>query len=165
MVGTFSLVCLVALSHAPQFVAFDHALPANDSGPAYSVAVSPSDVQSSSQTAAVIPTALRTSAPLSGKTIAKAVRARAAARESASVPLVDAQVPEASAPERVVNVSASADREIAPQFQTLVFIQATQYVTSDVSVWSVQVWRVTLFGPALTPAQKRWLSVPVAHSI
>ena len=31
-----------------------------------------------------------------------------------------------------------------PQFQTLVFIEATQYMISDSSVWRVQVWRVTL---------------------
>ncbi len=165
MVGVFSFVCLLVLSQAPQFVAFDHALPANNSGHAYSVAVSPSDVQSSSQTSAVIPAALRTSAPLSGKTIAKAVRARAAARESASVLLDDAQVPEELSPDRVVQVSATADQESAPQFQTLVFVQATQYVTSDSSVWRVQVWSVTLLGPALSQSRNRWLMVPVAHSI
>jgi beta-lactamase regulating signal transducer with metallopeptidase domain len=169
MVSAFSLVCLVALSHAPQFVAFDHALPANDSGHAYLAAVNQSGLQSSSSlslpTPQVIPAALRTSALLPVKAPVKIVRERAAGREPVSVPVVAAQMREASPRDRVVEVSANADQEMAPQFQTLVFIQATQYVTSDSSVWSVQVWRVTLFGPALTPAQKRWLSVPLAHSI
>ncbi len=39
------------------------------------------------------------------------------------------------------------DREVAPEFRTLVFIEATQYRTSDSSVWRVQVWRVTLVSP------------------
>jgi beta-lactamase regulating signal transducer with metallopeptidase domain len=159
MVSAFSLVCLLALSHAPQFVAFDHGMLASNPGHAYSAAVNPSGVQSSSQTAAVIPAALRMSAPLPVRAMAKVVHARAVRRGSA--PVVAAQVPEASSPDRAVNVNASADQEIAPQFQTLVFIQATQYVTSDSSVWSVQVWRVTLF----SPAQNRWVTVPVAHSI
>jgi hypothetical protein len=63
--------------------------------------------------------------------------------------------------DRVVAINASADREIVPEFRTLVFIEATQYVTSDSSVWSVQVWRVTL----VRAVPDRLARVPVANSI
>jgi hypothetical protein len=58
-------------------------------------------------------------------------------------------------------VSASADQKIVPQFRTLVFIEATQYVTFDSSVWSVQVWRVMW----VSPVGEGLAMVPVAHSI
>ncbi len=66
-----------------------------------------------------------------------------------------------AARDRVVAINASADREIVPEFRTLVFIEATQYVTSDSSVWSVQVWRVTL----VRAVRDRLARVPVANSI
>jgi hypothetical protein len=63
--------------------------------------------------------------------------------------------------ERVVAISATADQEIVPQFRTLVFIEATQYMTSDSAVWSVQVWRVTL----VTQVRERLAKAPIANSI
>jgi beta-lactamase regulating signal transducer with metallopeptidase domain len=156
MVGAFSLVCLVALSQVPHFIAFDHA------------AVNQPALRSSLLFSAqqVVPVAPWPTSPSPVKaSSAKVVRARAARRESVSVSLVAEQLPEASPRERVVAVSENEDQETAPQFQTLVFVQTTQYINSDSSVWRVQVWRVTLFGPTLSPEQTRWLSVPVAHSI
>jgi hypothetical protein len=55
----------------------------------------------------------------------------------------------------------SASREIVPQFRTVVFIETTQFVTDDSSVWSVQVWRVTSLSTRLNHSAK----VPVANSI
>jgi hypothetical protein len=62
---------------------------------------------------------------------------------------------------RVVPVSANADEDSAPEFQTVVFIEATQFISSDASVWRVQVWHVMLVGPR----SERIGIVPVAHSI
>lgn len=165
MVGAFSLVCLLAVSQAPQFVAFEHSMPANGSNPAYS-AVSQPGVQSSLQTPQVVPVALRTNTSSPMKAPAKVVRARVTESEPASIPVLTAQISEELSRVRVEEVSAFADHEMAPQFQTLVFIQSTQYfTTSNSSVWRVQVWRVTLLNPELNPTQNRWLIVPVAHSI
>jgi hypothetical protein len=50
---------------------------------------------------------------------------------------------------------------IASEFETLVFIEATQFISSDASIWRVQVWRVMLVGPRA----ERIGIVPVAHSI
>jgi hypothetical protein len=63
--------------------------------------------------------------------------------------------------DRVVEASATADREVGPQFQTLVLIEATQFGTADSLVWQVQVLRVTL----VTQVRERSARVPVANSI
>jgi hypothetical protein len=52
------------------------------------------------------------------------------------------------------------ETQVAPQLQTLVFIEATQYVSRGNSVWSVQVWRVTL----VSAARNRVVEVPVIKS-
>ena len=62
--------------------------------------------------------------------------------------------------ERVVEASASADRETVPEFQTLIFIEATQYGNSDSAVWRVQVWRVML----VRTVRDTLAGVPVANS-
>ena len=95
-------------------------------------------------------------------TTAKAVPARAVAgRELASVQPVSARLNAAPPSNGVVAISAKAEREIVPQFRTLVFIEATQYGTADSSVWSVQVWRVTWVSTVPGPVA----AVPVASSI
>jgi beta-lactamase regulating signal transducer with metallopeptidase domain len=166
MVAAFSIVCLAVLPHAPQFVAFDR--PARVGTGALA---RPSRAQlgsslpskqlriSDSERSLVGMTARETTAK---ETTAKVVRARTVAGSQ----LVPAQVVAArlnAAPprERVVEASASADQEIVPQFRTLVFIEATQYRTSDSSVWSVQVWRVMV----VSPVRAQLAGVPVANSI
>jgi beta-lactamase regulating signal transducer with metallopeptidase domain len=166
MVGAFSMICLVVLPHAPQFVAFDRGVLASNSDHGYSAAVSPasfqSSVQSSFRTTAVIPAALRTGESSSVGTTAKVVHAHAAAgRQLAPAHVLAARLNAAPPRDRVVEASAGADQEIVPQIRTLVFIEATQYTTSDSSVWSVQVWRVTW----VSPVRDRLSGVPVANSI
>jgi len=162
MVGAFSMVCFAVLPHAPQFVAFDRGASASNSGHVYSVAVRlpPSQsFHSSLQTAAAIPAALRTGesssvATTAKGTTAKVVRARVYAHDVAGRQLAPAR-------KRVVEASTSADQEGAPELRTLVFIEATQYTTSDSSVWNVQVWRMTF----VSAASERLVGVPVANSI
>ena len=80
-------------------------------------------------------------------TTAKVVQARVRADEVvgeqiAPSRMVAVRLNAAPPRERVVEASVSADQESVPLFRTLVFVEATQYVTSDSSVWRVQVWRV-----------------------
>ncbi|MGA6987555.1 MAG: M56 family metallopeptidase [Terriglobales bacterium] len=159
MVGAFSVVCLMALPLAPQFVAFDRGMTASDSDQAYSAALSHPSFQISGSTTAIIPATLRTRASsspgvMSKMTAAKVVDARVDADHFAGQKLAPAR-------DLVVEASAHADREVVPQFQTLVFIEATQYGTADSPVWQVQVWRVTL----VTQVRERLARVPVANSI
>ncbi len=162
MAGAFSLVCLIALPHAPQVVAFDRGIVVTNSDHAYSAAV---DHRAGLQTAAVIAATLRTgesSTNAATKTpIAKVLRAHSVAGQKSLPQRLTVALNAPPAAPSIVEVSASADREVAPEFQTLVLIEATQFITSDSSVWRVQVWRVTLVGTS----PERLGIVPVAHSI
>ena len=174
MVGVFSVACLMALPHAPQFVAFDRGALASHS--VYSAAVRSASFQTSVQTslqaAAVVPAALRTGESSSARTTAslgttaRIIPARVHERAVAGKQLAQARVVTARSnaappPERLVEASASADQETVPQLRTLIFIEATQYRNSDSTVWSVQVWRVML----VSSARDRLAGAPVANSI
>jgi hypothetical protein len=187
MVAAFSVVCL---AHAPQFVAFDRGMLPSNSDHAYSAAVVPAALRTRADSASLGPARVGTGAlarpsraqlgscpqpqqlwirhgePSSAAavkmTTAKAVPARAVAgRELASAQAVSARLNAEPASNGVVAISANADREIAPQFRTLVFIEATQYRTADSLGWSVQVWRVTW----VSTVPDRLARVPVANSI
>jgi beta-lactamase regulating signal transducer with metallopeptidase domain len=143
MAGAFSVVCLMALPFAPQFVAFDRGVTSN-SDHAYSAAVSQRAFQS-------VPVP-------SGGEVPVRLERRDARRSTTHAA---ARVNAAPLPEQALAIRAIADQEIAPQFQTLVFVEATQYVTPGSSVWSVQVWRVTW----VTQVRERLGRVQVANSI
>jgi len=178
MVGVFSMVCLMALPHAPQFVGFDRGALASHSDRTYSAALQSSSqplsfqplLQAPVKTAAVVPAGLQTGESPPGRasdrgTTAKVLHPRVHAHDVAGHQLAPARVIAArlsatQSHERVVEASASTDQEIVPQFRTLIFIEATQYRNSDSSVWSVQVWRVIL----VSPVRDRLAGVPVAHS-
>jgi beta-lactamase regulating signal transducer with metallopeptidase domain len=174
MVGIFSVVCLMALPLAPQFVAFDRGTLAGHSDPVYSAAVSESSslrpsLQASVKTVAAVPARLRTgessSVGTTGRpTIAKVIHERVHPQDVAGQQIAPAHVVAAgsnAAPPRERVVEASADQEIVPQFRTLVFIEATQYGNSDSTVWSVQVWRVMV----VRTVRNTLAGVSVAHSI
>jgi beta-lactamase regulating signal transducer with metallopeptidase domain len=175
MVGVFSMFCLMALPHAPQFVAFDRGTMVNNSDHLYSAAIDQTSIPTSVniKSAAVVPASFRTSESLpSGSSrpdSPKVVSVHAPAHTSTQRPLIGARTISArtlaarsNAPQpREVMMNASANREFVPEFRTLVFIETTQFVTGDSSVWSVQVWRVTLLSTQLNRSAK----VPVANSI
>ena len=172
MVGAFSVVCIMVLLHAPQFVAFDRGTLTSHSDPVYSATVSqPSSLRPSLPTAAVVPTALQTGESRSGGTTARGTTAKVihvrvpedsvVAHQLDSAP-IDAAPSNAATPrERVVEASASADQETVPEFRTLIFIEATQYGNFDSAVWRVQVWRVML----VTTVRNSLTGMPAAHSI
>jgi hypothetical protein len=165
MVGAFSIVCLLALPLAPQFVAFDRA--------GTEAVVRPSraqpganHLQSSMSLAAVVPAAFRTGESSVGETAkmskAKAVHALAVAgHQLAPAGVVAARMGEELPRDQIVPISARAEQEIVPQFQTMVFFETTQYVTSDSTVWRVQVWHVML----LSARRERLARVPVVNSL
>ena len=141
MVAAFSVVCLALLPHEPRFIAFDQGTLASNSDHAYSAAVS------------------QPSFPLLPSTSGgPEVPARLDGRDARSLHYtstccvtpacfqflwLSARLNAEPASNGVVAIGANAEREIVPQFRTLVFIEATEYRTADSSGWSVQVWRVT----------------------
>src|ERR1017187_2018817 len=158
MVAAFSVVCLALLPHAPQFVAFDQGVRASNSDHAYSAAVSQPSFPLLPSTSGEPGVPAR----LDGRDARRSTtRPRAASHRLASVPVVSARLNAEPASNGVVAIGANAEREIVPQFQTLVFIEATEYRTADSSGWSVQVWRVTW----VSTVPDRLARVPAAKSI
>jgi hypothetical protein len=169
MISAFSVVCLAVLSHAPQFVAVNPGTVnpgtvnsgklMSNSSPVYSAAISQSSLRSTLPTAAVIPAALRIGG-LSSLAHAQIHSKAAAGKRFASAEPVKARMKVAPPHDRIIAVSASANQK-APNFQALVFIEATQYMTAGSSMWRVQVWRVTL----VNAVEGRLARVPVTNSI
>jgi hypothetical protein len=146
----------------------------SNSDPVPSAAVSQSSSQASLQTAlqtaAVIPAAFRTggssSVGTARGTTPKVVHAHVYARDAAGDQLaparpVAARMNVAPPHDRVIATSANAGQEIVPELRTLVFIETTQYMISDSTVWRVQMWRVTL----VNTVSGRLVRLPVANSI
>jgi hypothetical protein len=160
IVGIFSAICLAALPHAPQLVAFDHAT--ENSRPVYVASASRQNysdlahLASSANGAPGVPARPSTTRPhntaghVAGLPPAHAAvtnaRVNAAGRQQR---LVEA---------RAVEARATADPRIAPQFQTVVFINMTQYSVD--SAMLVRVWQVTWI---TMPRQTE--RMPVANSI
>jgi hypothetical protein len=134
-------------------VAFDRSALTDNSDRAFSAAVGQPSVQATLQTAvlmpAVVPGGESSRNAAINAPIAKVVRADSVTGQKPAPKSFTARLNVPPAPP-VVLVSASADQGVAPEFQTLVFIEATQFITSDSSVWRVQVWRVMLGQAART---------------
>ncbi len=160
MVSAFSIVCLMALPLTPQFVAFDR-----NSDHVYSAAV----VQPPSQSQSLTPSPGKSLTARFDATTSIGTHARDARRsitpvvkaKFASAPAVAAEKKVGLSSDRAVTLSANADEKAIPQFQTLLFFETTRYMTPDSTVWSVQVWRVTL----VTRVGERAAKVPVTNSI
>ncbi|HMD15391.1 MAG TPA: M56 family metallopeptidase [Terriglobales bacterium] len=156
MAGAFSVVCLMALPFAPQFVAFDRDATSN-SDHAYSAAVNQTALQSLPSLSGEPSVPARLDGRDARRSITRAVGGQRLVPARAIAARLNASPP----PEPVFAIRASADQEVVPQFQTLVFVEATEYVTPGSSGWSVQVWRVTW----VTQVRERLARVPVANSI
>jgi Zn-dependent protease with chaperone function len=160
IVGIFSAICLAALPHAPQLVAFDHAT--ENSRPVYVASASRQNysdfayLANSANGGPSVPARPSTTHPHN-------IAGHLARRPSAPAAVTNARV-NAAAPRqrfleaRAVEARATADPKIAPQFQTVVFINMTQYsVDSPVLV---RVWQVTWITMPQTAER-----TPVANSI
>jgi hypothetical protein len=159
MVGAFFVACLMALPFAPRFVAFDRGMATSHSDHVYSAAVSQPASQSlpSSSGEPSVPARLDGRGARRSTTHLRAVGGHRPAPADGVAARLDVR----PLRDEAVAISASADQEVVPQFQTLVFVEATQYMTSGAPVWSIQVWRVTW----VSAVRERRARVPVANSI
>jgi beta-lactamase regulating signal transducer with metallopeptidase domain len=175
MVAVFFVGCLALLPHAPQFVAVDRGVNdagilATTTGQGNAVAVG----QQFSPLAGVIPASFHTDRAASvtrrvtatPKLASAHLRTKEVAGSQISEPRAIARrmnSDDAATSEGLVaiNFNAVAAEENMPEFRTLVFIETSQYRTGDATVWSVQVWQVTM--PSAMAA--RLARLPVAHKI
>jgi beta-lactamase regulating signal transducer with metallopeptidase domain len=160
MVAVFFVGCLAVLSHAPQFVAIDRSM--NDRGMnntgfllstvghAKTFAVG----QLSSPMAGVIPASFHSDrqglAPrvtTTPKVVHAHLPAKAAEESRLAAPQTIAarmNLSDAAMREGLMAIRAVAAQENVPEFRTLVYIETSQYRTADATVWSVEVWQVTV---------------------
>jgi len=198
LVATFAMLCVVMVPQTPQFVAFDQPPVPASAHQDYSAAlVRPAifhtaNAQTSLPPAAVIPAALKIGGMKTpkGKTgpseISEPLPQRAAATVPAHVVTAHQFAEHTSAAdaqyaptESFIEVSTFAGPNFHPMMQTLVFVEATQFVPAEDEssnsvvagtpansvparmIWRVQVWQVT-FVPAVWQHPAR---VPVANKI
>jgi len=139
LVGAFSVLCLVVVPRAPQFVAFEPntRVPVAEVRPA---------VLSQSQIAAVavVPTALRAISSSEPKKIqlsaARAV-ARTPGHRSPAPQVIPARLSTNKERGPVDATTARNNHKVIPK-ETLLIIRTTQQVGPNAWVWSVDVWRL-----------------------
>jgi bla regulator protein blaR1 len=181
VVVAFFVGCLATLPHAPQFVAVDRdvseaSVAASTADRSNAIAVG----QQFSPMASVIPASFHSDATAHADATASVTRRMAATPKIFHAHLRTKQVAgsQLSRPQAIatrmnldratpsegfmaVNFNALADQKNAPEFRTLVFIETSEYRTADATVWSVQVWRMTV--PSAMAA--RLARLPVANKI
>jgi beta-lactamase regulating signal transducer with metallopeptidase domain len=159
MISGFAVICLMALPLAPQFIAFDRGA-VTSSTPADSIASSRASLQSSLRSPAVIPAVFHMSeSAVAPATKIAHVRATVPHKIAAPVSVASRLTKDDDA--KLIEANASADPKAQPQYQTLVFIEATEYGSPDAPIWNVQVWHVTFIRAVL----ERTARIPVANSI
>jgi Zn-dependent protease with chaperone function len=154
VVGVFSLLYLLALPHAPQFIAFDRGMEASSkdaSTAAISQGVSHSlaspggapgvlaRMSASTELAPRLQDVRRSNPPPRALPTHRLgpVRTVAARWNGSRAGILS------SAPAQMTLVGANSGQKPVPQLETLVFVEATQYLEYGSPVWSVQVWQVT----------------------
>ncbi len=177
MVGIFSVVSLLGLPQASQFVGFEDS--AKDrTAPAYSMQVHGNSVVPAER-ASVVPASFslrmddsaatrkvnRVRARVSPEKLNVSPEKPGASLGAAGVLLKHGVSRQSALETQMVAFDAangSGDGvEFVPQFQTVVFIETTQYGNSATEFWRVQVWHVML----LSAERERMIRVPVANSI
>jgi beta-lactamase regulating signal transducer with metallopeptidase domain len=154
MVGAFSLVCLMVVPHAPQFVAFERNTQTIQTDDVRAATISPSQIRS----APVNPAAVRTDSLPSPKKVvqppAAQVIARAAEPRRAVPQVVDARWNIDSERNPVDAETVGANPSVLPVSETLLIIRTTQRVGPNSWVWSVGVWRVRFVNATVDDAVK-----------
>ncbi|HWY21184.1 MAG TPA: M56 family metallopeptidase [Candidatus Acidoferrum sp.] len=155
-VGAFSVLCLVVMSRAPRFVAFEPNARALQSGEAHPALLTQSQMSAATAT----PAAMRRVPSSSLKTIhhqsaAHATRQLPVHRTPAPLVIAARWSPERSP----VNAETiGTDNSVVPVSETLLIIRTLQRIGPNSWVWSVDVWRLNLVNSAQDGAEK----VPLA---
>lgn len=156
--AAFSVLCLISLSRTPRLVAFEATVP---SLAATAPKVTPLPVVDSVAGARMIPAAFHS--PVSSASArAKDALARTAKpqpRNRDESPLAAAISPARSlqpqtASPRLVNASADASSNSVSPPDSVLLVMQTEQVDEYGRLWSIYVWRLTVFHPMPRQAQK-----------
>jgi hypothetical protein len=157
LVAAFSAVCLISMPRAPRLVAFEEKVPAIS---ASALQAPPVFAESAAAPAKMVPATFHT--PASRNTVsARNTLARTAKPQrqnhadftpAAAVPARLMQPEQVSA--HVVLTSSEISSVGVSGASSVLFLMRTEQVASGQIIWSVAVWRVTLFHPVDRQIQK-----------
>jgi hypothetical protein len=153
LVGAFSLLCLMVVPRAPQFVAFGRNSRAIQTDEAHSALISQSPVSA----AAVIPAAMRTDSSSSQRMPrhpATHVSGHLLEHRRSDPGVIVARRSTDTELGPIHTITAGTNQSVPPTSETLLIIQTTERVGPDSWVWSVGVWRVTLVNAAADGAAR-----------
>ena len=154
LVGAFSLLCLMVVPRAPQFVAFERPTRAIQTDEAHSALISESPISA----AAVIPAAMRTGSSSSLKKMPQQPAARVMGHplepRRAGPRVIVARWSTDTERNPVDTVMVGTNLIVPPASETLLIIRTTQRVGPNSWVWSVGVWRVILVNADRDGARK-----------
>jgi len=143
LMGAFSLLCLMVVQRAPEFVAFDQNTRSIQTDEAHLAVIDQSPVP----VAAGIPRAMRTGSSSSFKKLSRRPAAHIAGHpleNRRAGPQMIATRWSADTRQPVDSMTVDANQSLRPASQTLLIIQTTERVGPNSWVWSVGVWKVTL---------------------
>jgi hypothetical protein len=168
MVGVFSVLCLATLPHAPRLIAFDGDAKTQAFSPRHSETVASVTSQGleAAHQARIIPARMtfsQASQPVTTEShvaphLRMAVVSKSIAKTEA--PLMAQRLHSEQPIPRLIAARASADQEIGPEYQTLIFIETARSMGSSGQV-VMQVWSVTW----MRATSEMMKQVPVANSI
>jgi beta-lactamase regulating signal transducer with metallopeptidase domain len=158
LVAAFSVLCLMVVARAPEFVAFEQNMRSIQTNEAHSASID----QSSAPVAAVIPAAMRTGSSSSLKKVSRCVAhvvGHPLEHRHAGPQVIAARWSEHTE-QPVHSMTVETNQSLRPVSETLLIIQTTERVGPNSWVWSVGVWKVTLLnapsdGAGRVPVQKK----------
>lgn len=168
MVGVFSVLCLATLPHAPRLIAFDGDAKTQAFSPRHSETVASVTSQGleAAHEARIIPARMTfspASQPVTTEShVARHLRMAVVSKSIAKTeaPFMAQRLNSEQPIPRLIAARASADQEIGPEYQTLIFIETARSMGSSGPV-VMQVWSVTW----IRATSEMMKQVPVANSI
>lgn len=154
LVGAFSLLCLMVVPRAPQFVAFERNTRTIQTDDAHPALVSQPPISA----VAVIPAAKRTGISSSPKKLPQQPAPQAMGRllehRRAAPGVIAARWSTDTKRGPIDTATVGTDQSVVRASETLLIIRTTERVGPNSWVWSVGVWRVTLVNAARDEAEK-----------
>ena len=142
LVATFSVLCLMVVARAPEFVAFEQNMRSIQTNEAHSASID----QSSAPVAAVTPAAMGTGSSSSLKKVSRCaahVVGHPLEHRRAGPQVIAARWSEHTE-QPVDSMTVENNQSLRPVSETLLIIQTTERVGPNSWVWSVGVWKVTM---------------------
>ena len=154
LVSAVSIACLISMPHAPRLIAFE-ATAYRDSESAFSASAGtmtfPPAADSAPAGAKIIPTPFHGQASATSKQLDRRHDKRFPVSTATAAKFVQRQ----AQPPRVINAAAHSSTDDVGEPRSVLLVVHTQQVDEYGRVWSICVWRLTVFRPVDQEARKQ----------